>query len=299
MGDMVLENPRLFDSSIVDCLRCLVGVCDLSGNLLMANRSALDFARLQTSDLKGKKLWDSPWWNPEQKNGRETLEQVAQGQELEVHFSRGDQDLRLSLRPLRDSQGQIQAIQFEGDVVLPDPRLREMNHRFKNHLQVITSVLYFQGLQASDPGQALTIDHCRSLIQSLSFAYNKVPIAGRISFGEVLQELVPRVSETKSGTREIHCQMNQVSMHLDRAVPLALLLHEILAQTMELADGRIWITMQEDNALNLAISISHDGESNIPFSTSRLAQLLTRQLRARVQLPQGPSNSMTIHLQNW
>lgn len=299
MKDMLLENPGLSDSAILDSLRCMVGLCDLSGNLLTANRSALDFARLQASDLKGKKLWESPWWNSEEKNARETLERVAQGQDLEVHFSRGDQNLRLSLRPIRGSHGQVQAIQFEGDIVVQDPRFREMNHRFKNHLQVITSVLYFQGRQVSDPGQALTIEHCRSLIQSIALAYNRVPNTGgeaRIRLGEYLQELIKKMSDAKPGTRDIHCKSDPISITLDLAVPLALLLHELLAQALELPSGRLWLTAQVDSHVNLAISIRQDGETEAEFSSSRLIEMLTRQLRARVQFPQERGDSLTIYL---
>src|SRR5690606_37849922 len=116
--------PATCHEIMFNTLRSMVGLCDLSGNLMLANRSALDFAQLTVADLKGKTLSDSPWWNPAQESCEEALEQVAQGNSLTFYFAQGEQELQLSLRPLRDEQGRVQAIQFEGELLGEALRLR-------------------------------------------------------------------------------------------------------------------------------------------------------------------------------
>src|SRR6056297_1061381 len=50
--EAIFQTPGLF-----------VAVLDEEGNLLDANQAALDFIDHRLEDLKGKKFWNTPWWN--------------------------------------------------------------------------------------------------------------------------------------------------------------------------------------------------------------------------------------------
>jgi len=39
-----------------------IGILGLDGNLLIANKTALDFIGSDGSDVQEKKFWDTPWW---------------------------------------------------------------------------------------------------------------------------------------------------------------------------------------------------------------------------------------------
>lgn len=283
---MLLDTSGRLPEFMLDTLPLMVGLCDFSGNLLMANRSALDFAELKAADLKGKNLRDSPWWNPAQKNCEESLALVAQGQDLTFAFTRAQQDLRLSLRPLRNEERQIQAIQFEGEIITEDPRVREMNHRFKNHLQVISSILYFHSRPGSEPGLDSAIHRCQSLVRSISLAYKMLPTLdgeARLPVGHYLQELAQQMNEERVGNRQLHFEIAPVDVNLEIAVPLALLLNELLARTLNPGASCIRLILAEQEKQTLAISIEHNGPNVANQENSPLVELLTRQIRAKIE----------------
>ena len=266
---------------------------------MIANRRALDFGKLKAADLRGKNLSDSPWWNPTQESCKEALARVAQGKSLTFYFAHGEQELQLHLRPLRDEQARIQAVQFEGDLLGEALRLREMNHRFKNHLQVVASILYFQARQVNDPALERALQNCQSLVQCISLAYQKTPtVSGetRLQFGQYLQELVERMSRDSVGEREVRFDVLPLWVNLDLAVPLGLLTHELLTQTLSYAPTCIWFALQQPEVDLLTISIGSNGQGPVNPMASKLVELLTRQLRARVTFPKDISEPLIVQV---
>ncbi|MEB0139752.1 MULTISPECIES: PAS domain-containing protein [unclassified Undibacterium] len=101
--------------SVLDNLFAFVGVLELDGTLVNANRAPLEAAGIALSDVIGKKFWDCHWWSfspASQANLQAAITRCTQGQSV-----RCDVQIRLRgealawidfmLSPLRDGQGRI------------------------------------------------------------------------------------------------------------------------------------------------------------------------------------------------
>lgn len=104
--------------NIVDGMFAFVGLFDLEGTVLEANRAPLELAGLQREDVTGKPLWDAFWWS----HARETQDQVrmALARAAGGEIVRDDFVVRISggrlitidamFGPLRDASGRIEAV---------------------------------------------------------------------------------------------------------------------------------------------------------------------------------------------
>lgn len=104
-----------FARKVIDNIFAFVGILDVDGVLIEANRAPLEAAKLVASDVKGKKFWECYWWNYSDEVMQQIQDAVkkAAGGEM-VRF---DTQVRVAggaliwidfhLAPLRDSDNRI------------------------------------------------------------------------------------------------------------------------------------------------------------------------------------------------
>ncbi|MGY6548449.1 MAG: PAS domain S-box protein [Roseinatronobacter sp.] len=142
---------------VLDNTVALVGILDPDGTLIEANRPALAGAGLERGDVIGRKFWDCHWWchDPlEQDRLRDAVAAAARGevQRYDATVRMAD-DSRVTidfmLSPVEDEDGRIcllipSALDIS-DRIRSEQRLayamREVNHRSKNMLSVVQSML--------------------------------------------------------------------------------------------------------------------------------------------------------------
>ena len=101
--------------SVLDNLFAFVGILDLDGTLVEANRAPLEAAGLEAKDVLGKKFWDCFWWNfsPDvQQKLHDACAQAQTGQlvryDTQVQVAGGHLVwIDFQLAPLRNLDGQI------------------------------------------------------------------------------------------------------------------------------------------------------------------------------------------------
>lgn len=120
-----------------------VGLLDLDGTLLEANRTALDFAGVQAKDAIGKPFWEAPWWRGSAENRAQLREAIAgalRGEpvryEVDV-LGRGDATATIdfSLRPILDGDGKTIFLIPEGRDISDRKRLEEQIRQFNAQLE--------------------------------------------------------------------------------------------------------------------------------------------------------------------
>ncbi len=113
-----------------------VGLLNPDGSLVEANRSALDFAGVQLSDVVGKPLWETPWWT-HSTEGREQIRaamRVAASGELvrfETTFLATDgvpHTFDFSLKPVKDESGRVVLLIPEGRDITDRKRAEDELH---------------------------------------------------------------------------------------------------------------------------------------------------------------------------
>jgi PAS domain S-box-containing protein len=100
---------------VLDNLFAFVGVLDLQGRMVEANRAPLEAAGLSRADVIGKYFWDCPWWtwSPEvQERLKQTVARALAGETLRydaaIALPGGSRiTLDFQMAPLKDDSGRV------------------------------------------------------------------------------------------------------------------------------------------------------------------------------------------------
>jgi PAS domain S-box-containing protein len=151
--------------------------------------------------------------------------------------------------------------------------LKEIHHRVKNNMQVITSLLRLQSKTISDEQVLSVFQDSQNRVKSMALIHETLYDSkdlSRINFAEYLEKLVAHVSRsyrTRPEAVKINIQVDDVSLPIDTVVPCGLIINELAS-----------------NSLKYAFPADTQGEVNITFRCSD-AQYVLRVSDTGVGLP--------------
>ena len=118
--------------------------------------------------------------------------------------------------------------------------LREIHHRVKNNLQIISSLLSLQMKKIYDPAAKESLRTSLSRIRSISLIHEKLYLTGRQApsndLGTYLCELAAEIFRLHSISPErirLHLDLANVEIDFDRLIHLALIFNELLTNTFK------------------------------------------------------------------
>ncbi len=145
--------------------------------------------------------------------------------------------------------------------------LREVHHRVKNNLQVISSLLALQQrrLEGTEAAQALGEAHAR--VRSISLVHDQLYRAadlGDVDFHAYLETLVARLAQTAGPGVEVSVDVAPVQLGVDRAIPCGLIVNELVTNALKhafagRAAGRVRVELRDSGPDELTLSVSDDG----------------------------------------
>lgn len=172
-----------------------------------------------------------------------------------------------------------------------DQAVREFQHRAKNHLAVISSVLQMQSNLMKDAMVQRAFGDCQLRVHCLALLYSQVhPGTGRLDFAVHLQQVVEMLLEGRP-LAGLSLRTSPVFLSIDQAVPLSLVAHELIGNSLRHARGsRLEITLEQFPPERVRFAVGDDGPglpagleaSNARSLGLRLVRTLSRQLRAEV-----------------
>ncbi|PWC80322.1 histidine kinase [Azospirillum sp. TSH100] len=183
--------------------------------------------------------------------------------------------------------------------------LREVNHRVKNSLQLVSSLLTLQTLSLPDAGMRVHFQDARSRIEAIARVHNRLYQADQfqtIEFGTYLNELCEDLARASGGDSmcDIVVQSDVIDLPIDHAAPLGLIANELITNAVKhrgSGPAKVDVTFRrEDDRLALTVSDRGPGlPSNFDIRKSRslgmrLISSLAGQIRASVDIdttPQG------------
>lgn len=134
--------------------------------------------------------------------------------------------------------------------------LKEVHHRVKNNLQVITSLLNIQQRSITDKKAQEAIQESKNRIESMglihrSFYQNKN--LGEINTREYIQNLVHQLLEsyrTDQNRIELETHVQEIYLDMDTLVPLGLIINELVTNTLKHAfeekdSGKLSISLEQ------------------------------------------------------
>lgn len=158
---------------------------------------------------------------------------------------------------------------LEGLLSQKEVLIQEVHHRVKNNLAVISAFLQLEELMSEVPEvrKTLAANHMRvktmSIIHEDLYSFNKVH---KVNFGRYMDRLISTILDKRSTSHPditIHGDISEVELNLNQAVPLALVINELVHNAYEFAfegrpGGSIEIELKEE-AENIYLRITDDG----------------------------------------
>ncbi len=165
----------------------------------------------------------------------------------------------------KQSEADIRAA-YEREVVL----LKEIHHRVKNNLQIISGLLYLQARQVEDQKTREIIHSSRDRIQAMSLLHEKLYRAkdiDRIDFISYMQSLTRnlRSSYASSSTRiSLNINAEPINVNIDTAIYCGLIVNEIVSNAYKYAfpqgrSGQIMIEFSRDETNSYTLIIRDNG----------------------------------------
>jgi PAS domain S-box-containing protein len=195
-----------------------------------------------------------------------------------------------------------------------DALLQEIHHRVKNNLQVISSLINMQVRTLSDNSTRAALQQCRSRVETMAQIHEMLYQSkdySNVPFGKYTKELANRVLSASGLSPDevtIHYEMQELSLAVDKAIPCALILNELISNALKHAfpegAGTIRIELRQLSAGRILLCVSDDGVG-IPAgfdparSTSLGMQLvvtLAEQLDGRLEIETGPGGTFRLTL---
>ena len=148
--------------------------------------------------------------------------------------------------------------------------LREVHHRVKNNMQVISSILHLQSEHIRDPEDRAIFDECQNRVRSMAMVHEKLyrsPNLSSIDFGEHIRELAAMLShfygQTARHTR-LEVKAEAVGLNIDTAIPLGLILNELISNALKHAfpggrPGTILVSLDFQPSGKLVLAVQDDG----------------------------------------
>jgi len=133
--------------------------------------------------------------------------------------------------------------------------LRELNHRVKNNLQMISSLLNLQSYELTGHPAREAILSGKNRVEALSLIHRKLYQEGvdtRIMIKEYIEELVLGLFQGYNTSFDPEFEIDNISIHVDAAVPLALIINELITNSLKYAYNRIDPPMLKVIILNKA-----------------------------------------------
>ena len=180
--------------------------------------------------------------------------------------------------------------------------LREIYHRVKNNLQVVSSLLYQQATSTQDETLRPILQESRDRIRSMALVHQELYQSDnleQIGIARYLETLVANLLESYSVEERIvfSSELDDISLNVETAVPLGLIVNELVSNALKYAfpDGRkgqIRIELRRDKGDGYRLIVSDDGIGYQPgpdlqHSTTlglRLVQDLAYQLGGGVEM---------------
>ena len=141
--------------------------------------------------------------------------------------------------------------------------LRELYHRTKNNMQVISSMLDLEALSNDDENVCRTFQEMGSRIQAMSMVHHKLYQSQNLSqidlgnYLEELSELLLKGNYPRGKKINIKTEMEFIEVQIDTAIPCGLIINELISNSLKYAfknqsEGEITIKLfREDNLIHL------------------------------------------------
>ncbi|MEI6044101.1 MAG: histidine kinase dimerization/phosphoacceptor domain -containing protein [Chloroflexota bacterium] len=226
------------------------------------------------------------------------------------------------LTSYKQVEEQLKASLYEKEALL-----KEVHHRVKNNLQIISSLLKLQSHSVQEPKTLALFRESQNRVKSMALIHEKLyqtKNLSRIDFAEYIQSLVTHLFRTyRVGLNNVNLTVKAIDVWLsmDQAIPCGLLVNELISNSLKYAfptieppleKGEIKIVLEvvvkeqnwfsllvEDNGIGLPLEVDPYHSNSFGMVLVRtLVEQLDGQMEFSNNTPQGVSFKFSFKLQN-
>jgi PAS domain S-box-containing protein len=190
--------------------------------------------------------------------------------------------------------------------------LKEIHHRVKNNLQVISSLLYLQSDKVKDQQALDILLDSQNRVKSMALIHEKLYSANdlaRVDLGDYVKNLAGQLfrSYKKSSQVQLHVEADGVYLGIDAAVPCGLILNELISNAFKHAFhpnpvGDIYIDLHLDPSRQVTLRVRDNGvgfPAEVDFQNSpslglQLVNTLVKQIDGAIELQRNSGTEFII-----
>jgi len=215
-------------------------------------------------------------------------------------------------------------------------RIKEIHHRIKNNLQVISSLLSLQAEKFSDTKILEAFKESQNRVASMALIHEELYKGNRIDtldFSDYLRKLAADLFSSynlRNDKIRLKIELEQIYLDMDTAIPLGIIVNEVVSNSLKHAfsngrEGEIGITLKkaenftvnkessgvengckEDNSLQYILRVTDNGKGipeEIDFQTAdslgfQLINILVEQIDGCIELRKDQGTDFTIRFSN-
>ncbi len=279
------EKYRALFESAAD----MIYMIDKNNKVVSANKAAVRLFGKGSKEIIGKSIFNL---FPEEiatcysKNLKKVLKTGKPGfYEANMKVGGRESWISVNLSPVRDPKGRIMAVmgvtrditeqkkgerQIKASLKEKEVLLREIHHRVKNNMQIISSLLKLQSQYIKDKPYADIFKESQDRIKSMSLIHEMLYQSKHLSkinfkdYIRVLANYLVRSCWPSPGKLALKIESENVCLAIDNAIPCGLIIHELVSNSLKHAfsgskEGEIKIALHSINERDIELVVSDDG----------------------------------------
>ncbi len=307
-------------------------ILEADGTVAFANAQFESAFGYSPDELQGLNFWDTLLPDADQERIRDYHARVVAGAqglphdcELHVIHRSGDvRDVLMTMGAIPDTRRCVVSLlditsrkkaeqQIIDQLKEKEILLKEIHHRVKNNLQIISSLLNLQSRYVQDAEIRNIARDCQNRIRSLSIIHENLYRSkdlGRVDFEDYLRRLVDGLFSAynvPSDTIRYTVRAENVTLGIDTAIPSGLIVNELVSNCLKHAfphgrRGHVSVELCRGDDGEITLSVSDDGvglPETVDFRNTdslgmHLVCSLVDQLTGTIELFRGPGTTFLI-----
>jgi PAS domain S-box-containing protein len=190
--------------------------------------------------------------------------------------------------------------------------LKEIHHRVKNNLQIISSLLHLQALHLEDPADQAVFTESQNRVRAMALVHETLygsANLGHIDVARYLDSLCAYLFRAYGSAARVALDLEvaDLPLDLDRAIPCGLVVNELVSNALKYAfpgdrRGRVAVGLERRPDGTCALTVSDDGvglPAGLDFRRAQTLGLqlvcgLTQQLAGAVEVDGADGTRFTI-----
>lgn len=274
--------------------------------IVFANDAFLQLTGYARDEVEGRncRFLQGPDTDPEA--GRRIAEALRARTDIQIDILNYRKDgtpfwNALSISPVFDEAGRLRhffgaqadVTERRQEIQAKTALLREIDHRVKNNLQMVSALVALQMSRVADEGLRETLSSMLRRIEALATLHRRLhqsDDATRFSVADFVEDIVADlVGATGRDDIAVVLDLEPIRVSAQKAAPLAIIVNELVTNVLKHAfadrPGRITVRIRQEDA-HLCLEVADDGPGmpeargeETSFGTT-IVRMLARQLKA-------------------